>query len=283
MATSLTLLDGETRTITAKIKPYDATNKLVMWNTSDNKIVMLSGGKTPDDSYEVTLYAGTQLGTAEVKAIVYEFPYLEEGKKFENAITVKVAGEGEVLANFDLPWYKPGFNIGEPSHCPWYVHGRVAEVHGLRISFIKTPGTPGISGGDGGWWTRSFNFAEIIKNDGKGSWITNSQGGPTLTPDELNARKATNVRIETDPTMIKPKSVASFLFHVSGDYYGHVVFIEDVRIDKDGEKYVYFTDSNAGFGEGVVVKIEFSKFIKLFGETQTYDNTGVFQGYIQFD
>jgi len=69
---SLILSVGETRTITANISPTDATNKRVVWDTSDDKIVMLSGGKMHDGSDEVYLYAGIP-GEATVNARILEF------------------------------------------------------------------------------------------------------------------------------------------------------------------------------------------------------------------
>jgi len=87
---SLVLSVGETRTISAKITPTDATNKSVIWSTCYNKIVMLSGGTLPGDKMELIVYA-ERPGETTVNARIVEFyEDLNAGRILEDSIKVKV-------------------------------------------------------------------------------------------------------------------------------------------------------------------------------------------------
>ena len=72
-ATSLTLKEGDTHTLTATVSPGNATDKTVTWKSSDEGVVTVSGGHLKAvraGSATITAQAGGKSATCSVKSFV---------------------------------------------------------------------------------------------------------------------------------------------------------------------------------------------------------------------
>jgi uncharacterized protein YjdB len=73
--TTLSLLEGESETLTATVKPDDATDKTVTWSSSDDKIATVENGKVSAIKVgEITITARAGEKTAECKVTVNPVP-----------------------------------------------------------------------------------------------------------------------------------------------------------------------------------------------------------------
>ena len=178
--------------------------------------------------------------------------------------------EGIRVSNTESLWYKWPFNGFDYKQCPWYVAGRFGEIYGVKFTFDGTNGQRG----NGGWWIKNVEDTAKI-------WKNNSDG--TLVSTE----KYMNVRVETNYENILPLSAACFMFYVdipnAPGYYGHIVFIEDVK-KENGKTYVYYSDSFSSMNDTDVGKIkckELNEFITMYDNKIPNGNEPIFQGYVQ--
>lgn len=126
---------------------------------------------------------------------------------------------------------------GNPFHypqCVWYVWGRAKAVTGVALQF-KT------------------NFGRSAKR-----WLS-------------QIKITDGVAVNRDPKAIKPQSIA--VFSQGGEGNGHVLFVEDVLTDKNGNPYqVVISESNWGTNKPQQKKIQWNEFLAR--------SNGSLEGYI---
>ena len=128
---SLIMASGESLLLIAEIIPKKALNYNVRWTTSDESIVMVTGGKLPNNKIEAVLYGGNE-GTAEVTALIKEY-LVGLGNDFSDTIKVRVIPH-------NVFWCQTGGWFGEVNdgrkEC---ARTAIATMVSLNLEMLFTP------------------------------------------------------------------------------------------------------------------------------------------------
>ena len=138
--TELTLTEGDSETITATVKPDDATDKTVTWSTSDAAVATVDGGKitaVKEGTATITAKAGDKTATCAVtvnKKIIYV-----ESVELDKTALELTEGDSETLVATVKPDDATDKTVTWSSS-----DDAVATVEGGKITAVK-PGTATIT------------------------------------------------------------------------------------------------------------------------------------------
>ena len=142
--TELTLTEGDSETITATVKPDDATDKTVTWSTSDAAVATVDGGKitaVKEGTATITAKAGDKTATCAVtvnKKIIYV-----ESVELDKTALELTEGDSETLVATVKPDDATDKTVTWSSS-----DDAVATVDGGKITAVK-PGTATITATSG--------------------------------------------------------------------------------------------------------------------------------------